>query len=105
MTQIVEYVTDTGKNHFADWLARIPASHALRVSEVLYRMERGNFGDHKPVGDGVYERRIFGSPALRVYFGKDGDDLVILLAGGGKQRQGKDIEKAKTLWKAYKSSK
>ncbi|HRQ60061.1 MAG TPA: type II toxin-antitoxin system RelE/ParE family toxin, partial [Alphaproteobacteria bacterium] len=86
-----------------EWLGRIPASHALRVSEALYRMEYGNFGDHKSVGDGVMERRIFGSPALRIYYGMNGKDLVILLAGGGKNKQSKDIEKAKALWAAYKA--
>jgi putative addiction module killer protein len=102
MIRIIEYITDQGKNHFAEWLTKIPAKHAMRVTEALYRMEHGNFGDHKPVGDGVIERRIFGNPALRIYFGRDGKDLVILLAGGSKQRQNKDIEKAKGLWAAYK---
>lgn len=105
MIRIVEYITDAGKNHFGEWLTKIPASHALRVTEVLYRMEHGNFGDHKSVGDGVMERRIFGKPALRIYYGMDGKDLVILLAGGGKHMQSKDIQKAKTLWNAYKEQK
>lgn len=74
------------------------------MTEVLYRMEMGNFGDHKPVGDGVIERRIFGSPALRVYFGRDGKELVVLLAGGSKHRQDNDIAKAKALWAAYKTN-
>ena len=102
MIRIVEYITNDGKNHFGDWLAKIPAAHALRVTEALYRMERGNFGDHKAVGEGVMERRIFGSPALRIYYGTGGKKLVILLAGGGKNKQSKDIKKAKALWAAYK---
>ncbi len=105
MIRIVEYITAGGKNHFADWLSKIPASHALRVTEALYRMEKGNFGDHKSVGEGVMERRIFGSPALRIYYAQDGKELVILLAGGSKNKQSKDIEKAKTLWAAYKEQK
>lgn len=105
MIRIVEYIARNGKNHFAEWLAKIPANHALRVSEAIYRMEQGNFGDHKPVGDGVVERRIFGNPALRVYFGRDGKELVILLAGGSKHRQDKDIAKAKALWASYKADK
>lgn len=103
MIRLVEYITKDGKNHFAEWLNKIPSSHALRVGEALYRMERGNFGDHKAVGEGVMERRIFGKPALRIYYGMQGKELVILLAGGGKNRQSKDIEKAKALWAAYKS--
>ncbi len=105
MIRIVEYIAGNGKNHFGDWLAKIPASHALRVTEALYRMERGNFGDYKAVGEGVIERRIFGSPALRIYYGMDGKELVVLLAGGGKNRQHKDIAKAKALWAAYKAGK
>ncbi len=105
MIRIVEYITKDGKSPFGVWLSKIPASHALRVTEALYRMERGNFGDHKSVGEGVMERRIFGSPALRIYYGMEGSDLVILLAGGGKNRQSKDIERAKALWRAYKEQK
>ena len=103
--RIVEYVSGDGKNHFAEWLSRIPASHALRVTETLYRMEQGNFGDHKSVGDGVMERRIFGKPAIRIYYAMNGKELVILLAGGTKNKQSKDIEKAKALWTAYKKEK
>lgn len=103
--KIVEYTSPKGKNYFRDWMLRIPATHALRVSEALYRMERGNLGDHKSVGTGVIERRIFGTPALRLYFGMDGKDLVILLIGGTKNKQDKDIEKAKALWAAYQSEK
>lgn len=102
MIRIVEYIASDGKNYFAQWLKKIPASHAIRVTEALYRMERGNLGDHKSVGGGVMERRIFGSPALRIYYGMDGKELVVLLAGGGKNSQNKDIEKAKALWAAYK---
>jgi putative addiction module killer protein len=105
MIEIVEYIASNGKNYFADWLAKIPASHANRVTEALYRMEQGNFGDHKPVGEGVMERRIFGTPAMRLYFGQDGKELIILLIGGTKHRQDKDIAKAKALWAAYKADK
>lgn len=103
--KIIEYIASNGKSPFGEWLAKIPAAHALRVAEALYRMERGNLGDHKAVGDGVMERRIFGSPALRIYYGMEGKELVILLAGGGKSKQSKDIERAKTLWNAYKAEK
>jgi putative addiction module killer protein len=105
MIRIVEYISGDGKNHFADWLAKIPAKHAVRVTEALYRMEFGNFGDHKSVGDGVMERRIFGNPAMRLYYGLDGKELVILLAGGTKRRQDKDIARAKALWAAYRAEK
>lgn len=100
MTKIVEY-----KDHFSKWLSRVPAKHALRVTEALYRIEQGNFGDHKSVGEGVMERRIFGSPAIRIYYAMDGKELVVLLVGGTKSKQDKDIAKAKKLWGAYKAEK
>ncbi|HOO82607.1 MAG TPA: type II toxin-antitoxin system RelE/ParE family toxin [Alphaproteobacteria bacterium] len=100
MAKIVEY-----KDHFSKWLSRVPAKHALRVTEALYRMELGNFGDHKSVGEGVMERRIFGSPAIRIYYAMDGKELIVLLVGGTKSKQDKDIAKAKKLWGAYKSEK
>ena len=65
-------------------------------------MEAGNFGDAKPVGRGVVERRIDVGPGYRLYFGRDGDELVILLAGGTKQRQQRDIEAAQKHWADYK---
>lgn len=105
MIRIVEYVSKNGKSHFGDWLTKIPAKHANRVTEAIYRMERGNFGDHKAVGEGVMERRIFGSPALRLYYALDGKELVILLAGGTKRGQDRDIAKAKALWATYKAEK
>ena len=105
MIRVVEYVTKDGRNHFGEWLTKIPVKHATRVTDALYRMALGNFGDHKSVGDGVMERRIFGSPALRIYYAMDGKSLVILLAGGTKNKQSKDILKAKKLWAAYKAEK
>ncbi len=62
----------------------------------------GNFGDHKGVGKGVSELRIGFGPGYRVYYGLDGRNLVILLAGGTKRRQRRDIEKAQACWSAYR---
>lgn len=68
-------------------------------------MEAGNKGDVKPVGEGVSERRIDYGPGYRLYFGRDGETLVLLLNGGTKKRQHKDIEEAKQCWKEYKRRK
>jgi len=68
-------------------------------------MEAGNFGDHKSVGGGVWERRINFEKGYRVYFARDGKELVLLFWGGTKSRQQKDIEKAKTYWSEYKARK
>lgn len=102
MTEVVEYETENGKNHFKKWFLALPAQHADKVAQAIRRMEAGNLGDHKSVGGGVWEHRIH-TPALRIYFGKEGDELVILLAGGSKTRQAQDIMKARTLWLEYKT--
>jgi putative addiction module killer protein len=74
----------------------------------LRRMRRGNLADHKGVGGGVFEHRIHDGPGYRVYFGKDGGKdgrkLIILLGGGTKRRQRRDIEAARKLWKRYKDT-
>jgi putative addiction module killer protein len=71
----------------------------------LVRLQHSNFSNVKGVGSGVFEYRIDFGPGYRVYFGKDGDALVILLGGGTKKHQQRDIESAKTLWEAYKRRK
>lgn len=71
----------------------------------IERMKQGNFGDHKSVGAGVVERRIDYGPGYRIYFGRDGETLVILLGGGTKKRQAQDIEFAKGCWKSYQAAK
>jgi len=65
-------------------------------------MELGNFGDVKSVGEGVFERRIDWEPGYRIYFGRDGFELVVLVGGGTKSRQDADIARAKRLWAEYK---
>jgi len=61
-------------------------------------MAQGNFGDHKPVGEGVYELRLFFGPGYRIYFSKHGNTVVLLLCGGNKSSQRDDIEKARQYW-------
>jgi len=68
-------------------------------------MELGNFGDVKPVGRGVLERRIDFGPGFRIYFGQDGRKLIVLLVGGTKKRQQRDVEQAKAYWTDYKRRK
>ena len=70
----------------------------------INRLELGNFGDCKSVGTGVLELRVSFGPGYRVYFGRDGNTLVVLLCGGDKGSQAKDILKAKLLWKEYKDA-
>ena len=71
----------------------------------MLRVENGNFSTAKGVGSGVFELRLDFGPGYRVYFGKDGEQLVILLGGGSKRRQQADILAAHALWAEYKKRK
>jgi putative addiction module killer protein len=75
------------------------------VTVALTRIEQGNLSNAKRVGSGVHEYRIDFGPGHRVYFGRDGDQLVILLGGGTKKRQEKDIQAARAYWADYKRRK
>ena len=75
------------------------------MTTALRRLELGNFSNVKGVGGGVFEYRIDFGPGYRVYFGKDGDAVVILLGGGTKKRQDRDITTAHDGWADYKKRK
>lgn len=105
MLKIVQYEEENGSSPFAQWFDGLDVQAALKVRTALARMEAGNPGDVKPVGSGVSERRIDFGPGYRVYFGQDGQQLIVLLAGGTKRRQQQDIERAKEMWAAYKARK
>jgi len=105
VTEVREYINEQGNSPFAKWFNRLNAPAAAKVTMALTRIELGNLSDHKSVGAGVWELRLDFGPGYRVYFGKDGDRLVILLGGGTKKRQRKDIETAKDLWQEYKRRK
>ena len=102
MIEIREYVDDRGRSPFGRWFEGLDATAAARVRTSLARMEAGNLSNVRGVGSGVLERRINVGPGYRVYFGRDGDTLVVLLVGGTKARQQKDIEDARKLWQEYK---
>jgi putative addiction module killer protein len=90
---------------FEAWFADLDAPAAAKVSIALARLEQGNLSNVKSVGEGVLEYRIDWGPGYRVYFGRDGETLIILLTGGSKKRQQRDIETAKALWTEYKQLK
>ncbi len=97
-----EYLTDGGGSPFGDWFAGLDGRAAAKVTTVLARIAAGNFSEVKGVGGGVFERRIDYGPGYRVYFGKEGKTIIVLLGGGTKQRQPRDIEAALGHWRAYK---
>jgi putative addiction module killer protein len=77
----------------------------MRISKRLNTAKTGNLGDTRFVGGGVYEMRIDYGPGYRVYFSNDGNTIVILLCGGDKRTQQKDIDLAQEYWIAYKQQK
>ena len=91
-----------GHSRYARWFDHLDARAAARVATALFRMERGNLSNAKGVGGGVFEYRIDFGPGYRIYFGKDGDTLIILLGGGTKARQQRDIENTRHLWQEYR---
>ena len=105
MIEIREYIDTEGRSPYARWFNRLNAPAAARVATALVRMEQGNLSSVKGVGSGVFESRIDFGPGYRVYFGKDGNALIILLGGGTKKRQQQDIDTAKDLWRDYKRRK
>ena len=105
MIEIGEFVDARGSSPFGRWVGRLDRHAAARVATALYRMEMGNLSNAKGVGGGVLEYRIDFGPGYRIYFGRDGDALIILLGGGTKTRQRRDIEDAVALWREYGRSK
>jgi putative addiction module killer protein len=105
MIELVQYETATGVCPFADWFDRLDSRAALKVRAALARMEAGNPGDARTVGEGVLERRIDWGPGYRVYFGRDGERMVVLLVGGTKKRQQSDVKQAKAYWADYRRRK
>lgn len=96
------YRTEDGKQPYRDWLNSLRDKVAVaRIRSRIDRVEQGNFGDLKPVGSGVSELRFTFGSGFRIYFGLDGEALVILLMGGDKATQEKDIALAQTYWADY----
>ncbi len=98
------YESENGKRPFEDWVKDLrDPSTVRRIQARLAGVSIGNLGDVKAVGEGVSELRLAFGPGYRIYFGADGDDLIILLCGGDKSSQDKDIRKAKEYWSDYRS--
>lgn len=102
--RVIVYASPNGKEPFTDWLYGLrDIIGRKRILARVSRLQQGNYGDCEPVGEGVSELRMFFGSGYRVYFGEHGDDIVILLCGGDKGSQNKDIEQAKAYWKEYLS--
>jgi putative addiction module killer protein len=103
--EVREYLDQGGSSPYAAWFDRLNREAAAKVVTALTRLQQGNFSNARSVGAGVYEYRIDFGPGYRIYFGKDGERLVILVGGGTKKRQQEDIETALARWQDYKQRK
>jgi putative addiction module killer protein len=92
------------RSPFEEWFDRLDAQTAERVDRYIRRLESGNFAAIKLLREGVYELRMDFGPGYRVYFGREGRSIIILLGGGSKRRQNADIGAAVTRWKRYKQT-
>lgn len=100
--RIKTYVRSNGKAPFEDWLSDLRDKSAkAKIFTRIDRLRFGNFGDCKSVGGGVFELRIHFGPGYRVYFGVVGTDVVLILVGGDKSSQKRDIEAAHKYWKEF----
>ena len=102
--EIREY-TEGGRSPFAEWFDDLDAVTAARVDRHIRRIEAGNFGAAKSLRDGVFELRLDFGPGYRVYYGREGRTIIVLLGGGSKRRQDADIVTAVECWKRYKQTK
>src|SRR5262245_48593011 len=104
MLKILQYQTARGRQPLAEWLAELTdTTGRARITARLDRLQAGLRGDWKCVGGPVCELRIDYGPAYRVYYVEDRSGFVLLLCGGTKQTQAKDIEKAHAYWKDFQA--
>lgn len=101
MIEIRVYTTENGKAPYIEWLKKQDKTAMSRIRVAIDRLSAGNTGSLKSVGDGVHEIKLTFGAGFRIYLGKEGDTVVILLHGGTKHRQSDDIAKAKAFWRDY----
>ncbi|MEO8400696.1 MAG: type II toxin-antitoxin system RelE/ParE family toxin [Gammaproteobacteria bacterium] len=97
------YRTREGKEPFVEWIESLKdVTGRAHINNRLNRIAIGHYGDCESVGNGVRELKIHYGPGYRVYFSEQADTIVLLLLGGSKRTQNKDIKKAKQLWEEFK---
>ncbi len=106
-SKVIKIFCDSnGKQPFLEWLNSLKDERAIdRIKARLARVRLGNFGQTRSLGAGIQELKIDYGPGYRIYFGQDGDVLVILLCGGDKRKQDEEIKAAKRYWASYKKEK
>ena len=103
--EVLHYVVND-RDIFGEWLNGLKdVAGRAAINKRIDRIDDGNFGDHRSVGGSVWEIRIHYGPGYRVYYGEDGPRVVLLLCGGDKGTQNRDVRKAQELWADYRRSK
>lgn len=105
MPKTREYLDPGNRSPFGEWFEDLSGAAAAKVAVHVARLSNGNYSNVESVGSGVSEKKIDWGPGLRVYFGMDGEELVILLGGSEKSDQAKMIKRAKQRWADYKARK
>jgi len=96
------YITKTGKDMVDEWIAGLADDRAeARIFARIERLSRGNFGDHKSLGGGLFELRIHAGPGYRLYYAVIGRTCVLLLCGGDKRKQSSDVQRAREYFTDY----
>ncbi len=103
--EIKFFSNENQEEPFTEWLLSLDSAIRKRIIARIARLQVGNFGDCKQISDDVFELRCFFGSGYRIYFGKEDEHIVILLCGGDKKSQNKDIEKAKLYWSKYNERK
>ena len=98
MLDVREFLGSTGRSPFSKWLNGLAAQAAAKVTTALERISDGNLSNVKSVGNGVLEYRIDFGPGYRISFGREGNRLILLLAGGTKKRQQEDVRHTQENW-------
>jgi putative addiction module killer protein len=102
--EIIVFTDEYDNEPYTEWIDGLrDKKGANRIRSRIRRLGSGHYGDCSTVGEGVLELRLFFGPGYRVYFGEDGENIVVLLCGGDKDTQDRDIKVAKQYWKEYKT--
>jgi len=103
--KVHEFIDENGRSPYKVWLESLGDKRAqAKIILQIDRMELGNFGDSQPIGNGLSELRIHHGPGYRIYYAREGKNIYLILCGGDKSSQKKDIKLAKNIWAEHKKA-
>ncbi len=102
---VLQVYEDNNRKPFVEWCESLDEATQARIDKNIYQLKFGNFNSVKALREGIFELKMDFGPGYRVYFGREGKNLVILLGGGSKRRQAADIAAAVTRWRKFRQSK